>query len=410
MLLCILYIIEAASFYWLLYKNTNDILNPFAITLGSWLGAAGISQLNIGGILPDWELMTHITVQAFALTVFLIGSRRNKSSGEYYYSNLTIKFNNKFIIASRVVFLVSFICALIEWKSNGFVITIFNSSTADLKGDMIALSGIHYGTVCLPYCALVSLYEIYFRKNKKKSTWIYNISVIASCVFYSLFIELSRGSMLIIILGGILLTHSRFRIKFSKLVRYALMLTLLMVILMMIRIQNRDSFIYTATGTYEWWSPIYLYVATCFDNLNTLIKSGTPMTLCYATVLKPILDVFNIDLNIPIIEYNYSFFNARTMIYSFYHDLGIIGVVIYSFIIYMVVSRIYRRAKYDSRYLLLLAALQKSIYMVFFGNYFTGVFCPSFPFIVIWFLGIISQTNIVIGRYGRTKSVKYLQK
>ena len=153
----------------------------------------------------------------------------------------------------------------------------------------------------------------------------------------------------------------------------------------------------------------YLYFATCFDNLNSLINNGSPMTICYATILKPILDVFNIQLNIPLTEYQYSFFNAKTMIYYFYHDLGIIGVIIFTSIIYLVVLRVYKKAKYDSNYLLLLAALQKSIFMVFFGNYFTGVFCPSFPFIVIWLLCIYSRTNIIWGRIGKKKLVQHIQ-
>lgn len=48
-----------------------------------------------------------------------------------------------------------------------------------------------------------------------------------------------------------------------------------------------------------------------------------------------------------------------------------------------------RKAKKDSRYVLLLAVLQKSLYMSFFGNYFTGEFIIMWPYIITAILVII---------------------
>ena len=73
---------------------------------------------------------------------------------------------------------------------------------------------------------------------------------------------------------------------------------------------------------------------------------------------------------------------------------------------YFTLGVIYRKAKYDRRYLLLLAALQKSVYVIFFGNYFTGTVGTSFPFVVIGGLLFLMKKNRRINRNAETVQVE----
>ncbi len=385
--------IEAIYLYIILYKKHKDMLNPFGISCVIMLITAAISLLNPGNILSKWHILTHLSVQAFSLVVFAIGFIQpvNEKKNNVRFINISTLGNSKFLSYSVYFFLISFVCALYEWYKNGLIVTLINSdSTIDLKSELISFSGVHYGTVCLPYCAVISFYKLLYIKMSKKK-FVLNILVIAFTIFYELFVEMSRGTMLILLLSLIVIYDRKKKISVIKLLRYGALIIAFMILFMMIRVANRNSLVYTGTGGYTWWSPVYMYIGTCFDNLNTLVTSNNKLTLGYITVLKPILEVLGFELNIEYIQYNYFFFNARTMLYPFYHDLGVLGVVIFTAIIYSVVAFIYKKSTYDDRYLILFASLQKCIFMPFFGNYFTGVFCNTFPFIAIWFLIVLSD-------------------
>ena len=154
---------------------------------------------------------------------------------------------------------------------------------------------------------------------------------------------------------------------------------------MILRMENLTSIVFSASSN-PLVSSIYMYIATCFANLNQLIEVGSPYTIITATILKPIFEVLNLNLPTEILDINLLFFNAKTYLYTFYHDLGILGIIVYPMIIYSIIGVLYKKSKTKAKYILLLAALQKSMYTIFFSNYFSGTFGILFPFIVIAFL------------------------
>ena len=388
-----IYIIQAMIWYYLLVKLSKDVLNPFAVSASIWLLGAALSQLRLSDLISQWNVETHIIVHIFAYVVIVCGFLFSDDKNSLFDNNLICIFESRYKYISRILFLIAFICAILEWSVNGFYIPILLKSGADLKGGLVGISGVHYGTVCFPYFSLVALFELLFDENSKYYDKIYNSIVIILTVCHTIFIQISRGDLLIIILGALIIVHGKFRIHFKYLVFLGIAIIFILLALMLIRVQNESSLVYTAVGRNPYVSAIYMYIATCFENLNSLVEHGSPYTIVYITILKPIFEVLDLPLTVSYLEYNVEFFNARTMIYGFYHDLGIVGVGMYSFCIYIAVGIIYRKARHDRRYLLLLAALQKSIYVTFFGNYFTGVVCASFPFFVVWILCICMGTS-----------------
>ena len=379
-----LYIIQAIFWYLILVRRSKDILNPFAVSTIIWLGCAGISQWQISDLITKWEFETHITVHACAYSIILCGLIFSDKEYKFHYKVTDSVFTSKFRILGIAFFLISLSCAIYEWKINDFIVPILSdTSSGDLKSELQAVSGIHYGTICFPYFSLVAFYEILF--NRKSNKFFAGL-VIAVTLGYTLFVQVSRGDLLIILLGMLLLFHAKYQIRVKYLAVLGGGLLLIMCLFMLVRVRNSQSLVYTAVEGNPYFSSIFMYIATGFENLNSLVKHGSPYTVIYATILKPILDVARLKMNIEFLNFEVVFFNAKPIAYSFYHDLGIAGVIIYTFVIYSIVGFIYKRAKYDRRYLLLLAALQKSIYVIFFGNYFTGTVGTSFPFVIIGIL------------------------
>ena len=384
------YLILAVLGYAFFEKRSKDILNPFAVSVSIWFLGAAISQLRLSELLANWCWMTHIVVLTFGFVIavcgllFTRGVRTSSISKSCDYG-----ISKEFKLLMWIMIGVSFSCALLEWYKNDFYLPLLQSALSDKKNAITAIPVIHYGTNCLPYCALVSLYRIFFDKKCFKPVHFF---VIAFVIFYILFIQVSRGTLLVFILGSLPLIQERYHLKIYHFVSIGIGIVLFLLFFMVIRTPNKSSLV---------------YIASCYDNLNTLIQEGSPYSICYVTLLKPILEVANINIDIPYIEYNIAFFNAKTILYGFYHDLGVMGVVMYSFLIFLMVALVYQRSKRKKIYLLLIAALQKSIFVMFFGNYFTGTFINMFPIILIWLIIVFTKKKVVYFNEGHV--TKYAQ-
>lgn len=331
----------------------------------------------------------HFTVLAFGIAVIICGllfAKRNSRAGTGKAGSFRVSKNFK--VLSMLAFLASFACAILEWRANGFNISLLQSSGTDIKNEIVSLPIVHYGTVFLPYCALISLYRILFCKGCFRP---YHYFVIGFAVFYSLLIQVSRGTLLLILLGTLPLLQERLHLKLRHFIGMAAAIGFILLGIILVRVPNRESLVYSAVEADPFISAIYTYIATCYDNLNTLVREGTQYSLSYAALLKPVFKVLNIQFDVPYVEYDLAFFNARTMLYGFYHDLGILGVMLYTFPIYFAVGLIYYKSKRERIYLVLFAALQKPIFCIFFGNYFTGAFITMFPSILIWIMILLSR-------------------
>lgn len=377
------YLLQAILWYFVLAMRSKDTLNPFAISIFSWMGGAAVSQLNLSELIGKWCLEMHILVCVCSYAIIITGLIFSKREKNFYYIQTDCVVNWKYKIAARSFLICAFACALIEWYASGFYIPLLHGNAGeDLKAGVIAISGVHYGTVCVPYCALLSLFELL---NDKKSNKIFHVSIIAITVAYVLGVQMSRGDLLIIIFGGLLLMHTKKDIKISQMVVIGGGIVAILIGIMLIRLQNMESLVFTATSN-PYLSSIYMYIATCYDNLNSLVSNQNHFTVAFVSIIRPICDVINLDIPIQILNYNVVFFNAKTFLYSFYHDLGILGGVLFPTIIYGAIGVTYKKVRIDGRFLLFLAALQKSIWMVFFGNYFTGTVVTTFPLVLIFIL------------------------
>ena len=390
MFMCFLYLLEALICCGGLVWRSKDLLNPFVISGGTWMLCAGLAQLHLSSISRSWCFETHIAVHLFFYTVIICGflfMRHSNNNNKKYEVNFTKAFTYSYFVLIIVVVL----CSLLEWKANNFSIAILDTTkSGDLKSGRTALTGIHYFSLCLPYCALISFFCLLYGGHKYIKL---HIMVIIYAFCYAILIEISRGTLLIMFLGMLLIYHSKKRLNFVKLFGVGFIVLALLCVLMVIRLQNNSSLVFTAIEGNMYLSSIYTYIETPFLNLDQLITNGSPYSMVYATVLRPLCQVLRLQLDFNYLEYDTYFFNARTIIYGFYHDMGLLGILLFTLIIYIIVGYIYNSAKHSARWVLMLAALQKAIYMPVFGNYFTGTVANSFPFVVVFLLTLLLKTK-----------------
>ena len=382
-----LYLLEAIIGYYSIVNRSKDILNPFAISGGLWMLCAGISQLHLSNLSRSWCLETHIAIHIFFYMVIIVGFIFTKSRSRFYYSKSEVKITRAFNMAYSLLIVVVILCCLLEWRANNFDIVLLNKqNSGDLKSGMVALKGIHYFSICLPYCALISFFCVMYDNHHH---FMRHVFIIMFAIFYVSFIELSRGTLLIMLLGMLYIYHTKKRLRLVALIIVILFTLCLLSIAIIIRLQNNASIVFTAVEGNIYISSIYTYIETPFLNLDQLIANGSPYSMLYATILRPLCQVLRLDLGFEYIEYNTLFFNARTMIYGFYHDLGFFGIFLFTFIIYSFIGYIYRSVQYSGRWILLLAAFQKALYMPIFGNYFIGTVVTTFPFFIIFLLTLL---------------------
>lgn len=373
--------------YWFFYRKTRDSLNPIGLFLVVWFITASISTLYLSPLQQEWNIeMFFVVISSAAAIAFagymIIPNQHSINSINIRVEN-NIEITNTFTILTRAIFLISLICVLIEWRYSGYILPglDFSSNGLDKKTMVQGIPVIHYGSILMPYCGVYAYFELQYTREHR----LYCMAVIGiSLIFYSYMFSVSRGTILALLLSFVFLKHKKKPISVKKLIYITAIFLIVFITITLIRIP-KGSLVFGAMGRtgelFEYISPIYSYIAFNFENLLKLIKADTSYTFFHYSLL-PIWDILGLRGMLNIRIYDTEFFNARTYLYSFYHDLGIIGTIIYPLIIGVILASLYNKMNRDCRYILMLAVLQKAIIMSFFGNYFFGEFIMIWPYIV----------------------------
>jgi oligosaccharide repeat unit polymerase len=290
-----------------------------------------------------------------------------------------IRITNKFTYLIRGIFIISFSCFIVEWINGGMHLGMMsNLDGGDLKSEIDgAIPGLHYGTIYLPYVAVLTYYRLL--NTDKKS--IIDLSIIFIIIFTSLFLKISRGDLIIYILSMVFLYSRYYKIKLKHILICMSLFFVMFVGIMMLRVS--ESSIVLTTSKNPYFSIFYTYIATCYANLNDYIIANNPYHLWGNSTLSPLWSFFAIKDKFDVISIEQlEVFNAKTYLFGFYHDYKIFGVLFFPFIIGFILSNIYYNSVYRKYYwLLILAVLQKAIFIPFFGNYFTGELVILFPYL-----------------------------
>ncbi|MDR2221537.1 MAG: oligosaccharide repeat unit polymerase [Flavobacteriaceae bacterium] len=387
-----------ALFYFLFFWFRNkDIMNPNMIFLVFWNLACAISCLDVGMFSPWSDLMYFVTI--ISGLFFFIGSVSNFQSIKIKIGSKKVEkvyIAKKYYGITYFLFFICFSCAIIEWLNVGAPISFqIDSIGTDIKAELDgAIPGVHYGTIFFPY---VSLFLFFILMNNGKNRKVHIFMILFS-VFFSIISNLSRGELLIYILSLFYLYYRFNRIS-KKMSLITLGITITMLIVVMIFRVNTESVVLNMTEN-VYLSVFYSYIAPCFANMNDLINSDLPYHLYGNASFAPLWTIIGEHSQMKVVRFEqFGVFNATPYVYGFYHDYKVYGVIFFPFVFGYLVSKIYSASVLNSSYwILLLAALQKGLYLSFFGNYFTGEMVLLFPFLFI---------VIIILKLPKSKRIEY---
>lgn len=394
--------------YYLFYKITKDVLNPVGVMNFIWLFMAGVCHLGLGEYQREWIGETYLVVLTSSLVMTLTGlfilrkNRARQVSKKKKHKIISMnasqrKTFHKLFLALFVLCFVSAIGGMIE---NGINLTyFFTNVTEGNKGEWILSSNvfIEYFSNMLPHCAILAFFEICFFDELSKRAKRFNWFIIGSSLFYVLFVMCSRGTAMIMLLGMVYIYHRRNRLTIRKIAFFAVIILLAFgaFSLMRWRVHDSNLAIYSGKSDSLIFNSIYNYIVYCYQNLDTLIRNGSPMTL-YKYELQPIAKMIGTLHEGDLAYISVSGFNACTFLIGPYHDLGMFGVVIYSFIDMAIVAFFYNISNKDESYSIIVAMLQRGVISCFFSEYILLLNGQSLPLVLACVLIWMSKKFVFI--------------
>lgn len=409
----ILFATALLTYIGILFK-TRELLSPIGVFCLLWFSAAAIAdiqQFKDFSFQIPWVFETYMVIFISGLSVFSIGF---VFCERISLIPIYIRTSNKYMMVFNALAILSVMAVALRILYYGFdFMKIFVSiGDLDLKNETPdAIPFVHYFEILTPFIALCALFELRTSSNLSFRRKLILIAyVFYSIFFYSLVFSASRGTFLIIFTGAIFLYGRIGLLKLSHIIVAGVILISLMSLLSFVRMPAE-----TLTNSYLgeeriqlFLSPIYTYIAFNFENLNSLIVAGNNPTYFLYSLKFLLWPFLKNDYETGVIEFsNFDtlFFNARTLVYPFYHDLGLFGCFLFPALIAIVLVWIGNKSKRNPTFVMLLMALQKPIIFSFFGNYFFGELILFIPLVLIYYLCNIYRSSLeLIGPPGRVIS------
>lgn len=409
-----IYILIAIILYYSIYLKTKDRLNPIGLGVVTWLLLAAFASYPP---LYDYSLQvelateTHIAIVIAAIfyAIPAVFSKRNYPKKLYNnWERSYLYFSQAYYIVINFVALLSVFTFFIRFSGSiNDPALLSSANVSDLKlGLPKGIPVLHYFEYLTPCIALVFIFELKMNEviNKKRRLVIL---LYIFFTFVSLFLyKVSRDDALILLTGWVCIIYYTSMIKGKKIkfLRFLSVVAFSLIIvaaLGLIRMSDESRVsTHFESANFVLFSQFYTYIAFNFQNLNSLVVSEFDHTGVWA-VWRFILDYFysgDYKYQFNIIDHQVLFFNAKTFIYYFYHDLGLFGVALYSFVIGFFVQLIYGALYRDLRFLIMLSFFIKPIMFMFFGNFFFVEFILFFPYIFSFLILFFIKPRVRIAR------------
>lgn len=394
----LLFSLAAIIIYYILYKKTRDLLNPTAVMIFISLIIAAISQLNLGIFQTEWSKQTYysISLSAISMTIaslLFVNYKRTKKQflilKKNDLSKLYIPLSKNFHKIFYIWAALCYFAAIWTTIEKGFDLTyIFKTTMIGDKGQWSysKFKVIEYLAGMLPHISIIAFFEIIFSRYHSKREIVINSIIIIGSLFFSLFVMVSRGTALIQILGYIYIINRNKRLSFLTIGKYISIILLIFGIFSLLRWQDHSvATVYSGKVNSIIFNSIYNYIAYCYQNFDTLVKNGSPYTI-YKYVFMPITKILGTYNENDIVYISVAGFNAAPSIFGYYHDLGNIGIVLYSSIVIMLLSKLYNLSNRNEAFSLIIAMFQKGVFSVFFGDYILLFNGQILPMLITYFI------------------------
>lgn len=390
----------AVMAYLILVFRTRDALAPSALLCLFWFGAASladVAMLKDPSLQRPWEFETYVAVYLCGFCMFLPGLLQGRQrTVQPVYCEPSVVYRN----ATAMLMLLSVAAVLTRLYVFGFSLEllILKFGSGDLKTELSdAIPGIHYLEIMTPFLCLCAIFEL---SSSRRLSNFRRMALIAYVVYavmiYCIILTASRGALLIILTGGLYLYYQNGRLRFVHLLSIGVLIVAAMSGLSFLRLSY-----YSVTNAFlgddmlmSLLSPIYTYVAFNFENFNSLVLADINPTYVLYSLKFLLWPIFKSDFEsgaIRLTDFDTLFFNARTFLYPFYHDLGLFGCMLYPGLISLFLTLLRNSIAKNTGRVILLMGLQKSIWFSFFGNYFFGELSIFIPLLVLGILAMLYQ-------------------
>lgn len=361
------------------YRVTRDALNPFGVSIAIYLTLYGVSTLNLSIYQEGMRIYTHFLIILPVVIIFIIG--------EYYCINnrKMLIVHNDIPVVTRsyrifvlVICVVSFMAVvyLLLTRNIDTIIDLsldgaLNDRKEEIGQRMFGLSGV-IGKIAqlFPYTSIFVIYDFIFSKNKTIIKILIELAYCFGCGYYCLFVIVSRGTLLCPILATLFLLNKKYQFKIRTIVIVLLVVVVLFTSYMSLRVVAHSEVFSGTIVDNRLFNSIYNYFALAFNNFDLLVRNGTPYTIVEYSMnsLSKLLGVYNSQ---DLLQFETSFFNSKIFIYGFYHDLGVLGIVLWTSIIYFFIGKIYILSRHRYPELILMVSMYgKALFVLSFGNYF----------------------------------------
>lgn len=390
----------ALATYFFLGHRTRDWLAPSGLLCLFWFGAASLADvaaLKDPALQRPWELETYAAVYLCGFSMFVPGLMQSRQrTVQPIHSEPSAVFRN----ATAALMWLSIAAVAARLYIFGFSLErlILDFGGADLKNEMSdAIPGVHYFEIMTPFLGLCAMFELSASTKISRFRRMALIFYLVYAVFlYSVVIATSRGTLLVILTGGLYLYARNIQLRFAYIVSVGVLIIAAMSGLSFLRMSS-ESMTNSLLGDdllMSLVSPIYAYVAFNFENFNNLVRADIQPTYVFYTLkflFWPILKIEYDSGIISLTNFDTLFFNARTFLYPFYHDLGMVGCVLYPGLISLSLTLLRNSIDKKPERIILLMGLQKSIWFTFFGNYFFGELVIFIPLLLLGMLSVLYQ-------------------
>lgn len=406
----ILMIILAIFLYVNEVKRTKRIVNVRGLFVLGFVGGFGVSLLKLSSLSSKYSFMTIIAVFVSYFSIYLgvYFAERNRSSlkkdkDRIIKTKSVLTSGQKLVLSMCIVTFIAFLVEVIKLK----FVPLFTINTPHAYSTFHVFM-VHYITSFYSFIPSIAICNYYMEPKDKMNVKFIIVSFVYVVIMSLLLVSRSRLILSVVMSIFVVAIYSvidkKSKKKFS--IPILVVLPIAFVLLYIIITINRAHDVEYLNGIFEmkndklpiFISQPYMYIAHNFENLNYMINYTFRWTfgrrmlypLFTLTLIKKFFPIV-VDSPYYIIKQELS---TVTLIYDAYYDFGLVGVIVFCFIIGYIGKKLEDKTYdviqggYKNNYLVVLYALY-CYFMLF--SFFQTYFSLTDTWVYIIILVILSK-------------------
>lgn len=414
-------------------KRVIGIRGLFAL---GFIGGFGLSLLKLSNLSSTYSVMTFLVVYASYFSIYVgafLFSKKERKEKQNIYKEVKIKKIEKGMNAQDILVAVLIIITFLSFVTEVILLGFIPALVKDTPHaySTFHIFGLHYITTIYIFIPSIAVCNYFINDNKKNSIIILTISYIYMAIFALLMV--SRAQLILSVILSIFtfiinkndsiiayINDRKYKVKKIKAANKKIVFKIFILIALIIlfvglyiaitisRAHNvaylKDIFDMKNKDLPIFIVQPYMYIAHNFENLNYMINNTFRWTFG-RRILYPFFTLTLIKKFFPIVVDSPYYIikeelSTVTLVYDFYYDFGLVGVIVFCFIIgyvgKLLEDKAYAMIKEENfnknNYITILFALY-SYYMLF--SFFQTYFSLTETWIYIIFLSVLHMVFLM---------------